>query len=456
MYRTATRDLTRGKLLPQMIFYMLPLVASGVVQMLFSAADLAVLRQMSGDLSAIAALSAVSTVISLLINSVNGLSHGAVILTAQAIGKGDRARVRTLVSTAVVTALALGAGIAALAVLFRDFLPAMVACPASCYADASLYLTIYFLAAPAILLYNFTAAVLRAAGDSRTPALVILLAGVVNVGLNYLFCLLFAQKVIAVALATLISQVIGAALCLFFLCRLGEEYRPTLRGGHVSLSTFGAILRVGLPCAFGSAIFSLANLPVSGAINSFGEATIAGNGASIQIENFLSVITTAFGSASVTFVARNYGAGNMARARRAVRCGVWLSSAVLLLLSGVLLLFRVPLLSLFIAGEGGEEALRVGELRLFTVGAMFFVNGPKSVFENATHAVGHTLPGTLNNLFSVMAFRYLWVAFVFPAYPTIGNIYLLYLISWGLTLAVTTVNYFVFGRRAGLFCPAEA
>ena len=450
MTQTKRRNLTEGNLPRQIVLFAIPVIISGIVQRLFTSADLAVLGKMA-DLTAVASINAVSTILGLTIDSLNGLAHGAVILVAQAIGRKDEQDVHRLSATAMQTALWLGVMIAVVGVTCKNYLPALINCPENCYDNSALYLMIYFCSAPAILVYNFSAALIRTTGDTRTPTVIIILAGLLNVGLNVLLCTFFTRKVAAVAIATLVSQVFSAIVSLVVLLRMGYPFRPSFHPKTFHRRSLGRILSVGLPCAFSQALFSLGTLPVNRAINSFGSPAIAGNGACIQIEAIIASVHNGFTSAALTFVGQNYGANRRDRIRLSIFHTLWMATSSVVVCSAIALLFHNQLLGVFLSGDGLDEALRVGYLRMRYIILFYFISTWRGVIASSIQGLGHTLFTTLNSAISILLARNLWVFFVFPHFGTIDNLYLLFLLTWILNLVIDLVAFVYYTRKIHLF-----
>ncbi len=453
---TASRKrlMTEGDILPIIVKFSIPLILSALIQILFKAADKAVLAQLGG-VSDVASINAIGTVVNLIITSLNGLSHGAVILLSHAIGRKDDGAIRRINNTAFITAAFLGLLIAVFGACAFNIMPSWVNCPKTSYHGAALYLLFTFIGAPFLLIYNFSSAALRATGDSKSPTYYLIVSGVANLVLNIILCLILPQKVIAVALATMLSHLISAALCLRKLRSLGDPYIPDFRPRNFRFATFLSILKVGLPCALEQALFSLGTLPATRAMNSFGDATITGNGAAMEIEGFTNAFISGFGSSSLTFIGQNYGAGKKDRIAKGTVIYLIGSTVLAFSMTGLVFLFRIPMLKLFINTDDAELALAVGCLRTVYIMVPYVINALKNLLANIVQGLGHTIPGTVNKLLNVVVFRVIWMTFIFPLYPKVACIYQCYVVSWMLLFIFDLVIFLYYARKEKIFKKEE-
>ena len=453
--RKGNVDFTEGRLLSSIIYYTVPLIFASLVQLLFNAADLAVLGNFdtSLDSSAVGAVGATGSIVALLVSSIVGLSGGTNVILSRAVGAKNEDRVQEIIGTSLILSLVLG--IIMLAVGFfsaRWFLDA-TACPVNCYDGALIYLYIYFSATPAILVYNFGAAIIRVSGDSRSPFIYILISGVLNVVLNFILCLVLTEKVAAVAVATWASNVLGMVLVIRHLLKLKDgPCSVDIHNLRFSCKELGNIFVIGLPTAFTSAIYSISNLQVQGAINAFGSSVVAGNSAAAQIESILNSVASSFATAAMVFVGHNVGAGKPERVKGSiVRCAVINIGMALVLGYTLLALGRYPV-SLFVPGD--EVAIAVARLRLSCLLTIFFTCALDCVLSFSMRAFGYSLLPMINSMITVVGFRVFWMSLVYPSLPTVGdpakdifNVYLCYMISWTLSMIVQIVMFSVVYRR---------
>ena len=315
MNKTYEMDMTSGPLLKKIILFTIPILLSGVLQLLFNAADIVVVGRFAGD-NAMAAVGSTTSLISLLTNLFIGISAGANVAVANFYGARDEEAVSETVHTSVIISLVGGTGLLLIGVCLARPILELMKSPETVLPLSTLYLRIYFLGMPATLLFNFSASILRATGDTKHPLYFLALAGVLNVLLNLLFVIVFRLSVAGVALATILSQHISLFLILRLMVKSDSCIRLSWRKLRVSKSKLARILRVGLPAGVQSSLFALSNVTIQSAINSFGEVVMAANTASSNIEGFVYIAMNAVYQAAMNFSGQNYGAGHYRRLHR--------------------------------------------------------------------------------------------------------------------------------------------
>ena len=441
-------DITDGPILKSVIAYAFPIMLGALVQVGFNAADLMVVGQMGSE-TAVASVGAVSPIVNLLINSFIGLSAGVNAVLARCIGRGDTSRVTRIVNTATIFSVAFGFILMAGCLLFSRPMLAMTNCPENCFEGAVLYLGIYSLSIPFVMLYNFAAAIIRTTGDTRNPFVYNVIAGIGNVVLNIVLCLTLESKVAAVAIATSASQAIGAILCFVHLLRMDGACSFNVKRLSFSFSELWAIIKIGAPCAFNSALFSASNLQMYSAINAYGEVATAGNAAAVSAEGFTGAFTTGINSAIIPFVGQNLGAGNKKRVSRSILCCFLLSCCVGFAAGYTMFLLRNQVLSLYLGS--GSEAIYYGATRMTYVARFYVIGATYSVFSAALQAFGYSFIPMINSILTVFVFRIIWLEFIYPVLDavehTISNVYVCFTISWSLTfIAHFSVFLFVYLR----------
>ena len=442
-------DFTKGKLLPLLITYSIPLILAGLVQTMFSAADMAVLGAFdkSPDSSAVGAIGATGAIISLLVNSMIGLSGGTNVLLARTVGAKDDERSQKIVGSSLTLSLVISLLVMGVGILVAPWFLRVTDCPANSYDGALTYLYIYISAAPAILVYNFGSAIIRVSGDSRSPFVYILISGVANVVLNFVLCLLLEEKVAAVGIATLVSNVVGAVLTVAHLLRLKDgPCRVDIRHLKISAREIKNIILLGLPNAFTTAIYSISNLQIQSAINSFGSSAAAGNNASAQVEGFIATIVNSIATTVMVAVGQNIGAGHKDRVKGSiVRCLV-MNLIVSVVLGYTALALGRPLLRIFVPND--PLAVDIGMVRLMCLLSIYFVMTIDSTLSSTVRAFGNTLLPMLNSVVTVVLFRTVWMNFIYPYMTFIGdpvkdifNVYECYIISWIMSLIVQIILF---------------
>ena len=418
-------DLTGGPLFKTIIFFALPIMLANVVTTLFSAADMMVLSWFAEG-NEIASVGATSSVISLFTQFAIGLCTGVNIVLARLIGQGDERNTRRVISTSILAATAMGLLLALVGSLFGRPVLSLMNCPEECLSDATLYLIIYFLGAPFLLLNQYGSAIIRVSGDSERPLYYMLISGATNVVLNTLLCWILPRKVMAVALATLASQVVGAFLCLRRLATVEGICHWDIKATRFDLGALKKILVYGLPAALTTALFPITNLQVQSAINSFGPAAIAGNTAAIQYETIVGTAGGAFQTSALTFVGQNLGARKNDRVYRSFFYCLFSGLAVTATLAVSIYIFREPLLSIFVAGD--EASIIQGAVRMKYV--MLFYILTVNPMASTIQAFGHPTLQTVINVASVLGLRTLWMQIVYPLNPTLDVLYFCYPLTY--------------------------
>ena len=339
-------DMISGSLGDKIIRYAIPLAATGILQQLFNAADLAVVGQFSGK-AAMAAVGGNAPVIGLLVNLFVGISLGSNVIIARSIGQNDTVKISKAVHTSVVVALLDGAFLAVLGELLAPNVVKLLDVPEEVYPLAVKYLRIYLTGMPVILLYNFEAAIFRSCGNTRMPLVALMISGVLNVIFNLLFVLGFGMDVDGVATATVLSNLISSVILFAVLAKTELVIRIDPRKLRVYGDVLGQILKIGIPAGVQGMIFSFANIIIQSAVNSLGTTVMAASSAAYNLEIFAYYIMNSFGQTCTTFVGQNYGAGKNDRCRRIARLCLLQSMAGTTVSGGMILLFSHPLLSIF-------------------------------------------------------------------------------------------------------------
>ena len=439
-----TMDMTRGRLLTQVLAFALPIMLSGILQLLFNAADTIVVGRFAGN-EALAAVGSVGSLNNMIISLFIGLSVGANVLVARYTGSRNDRAVSDTVHTAVLLSLVGGVLLMAVGVALARPLLTLMGSPDDVIGLAVLYVRIIFLGMPVQMLYNFCAAILRAVGDTQRPLYYLTIAGVVNVLLNLVFVIALHLSVAGVALATIISQAISALLVTRALLNMEGPTRLYLSRLRIHPGKLREIIRIGLPAGIQSSVFSLSNVVIQSSVNSFGSVVIAGNAASSNIGNFVYQAMNTFQQAITCFAGQNIGARKPRRIVSAMRvCMFWAVSfgVVLGLLSCV---FGPQLLSLF---STDPAVIAAGMERQVIVCAPYFLCGMMDVMTGALRGIGYSFLPMVVSILGACAFRLFWVFTVFAAYPTLACLVLSYPVSWLLTFSVLLVIFLVLWKKS--------
>ena len=447
MQKIESVDMTHGKLSPKIIRFSLPLAATGILQLLFNAADVIVVGKFSGSTS-LAAVGSTSSLINLLVGAFIGLSVGVNILVARELGCRHDGCVRRAVHCAIAISALLGVVVLALGLVFAVPLLRLMQTPDDVLTLAALYLKIYFFGVPAGLIYNFGAAVLRAFGDTKRPLLFLTVSGVVNVFLNLLFVIVFHLDVAGVAIATVISQYISLALVLRLLLRADGLCHLRLR--EIKLYRYEAeqILRIGLPAGLTSIVFNISNVMIQGAVNSFGASAIAGNAAAANLDSFINNGMDAVAQAAITFTSQNLGAGKYDRIGRIYKSCVVTALAIGLPMCAVCALFGPQLLSIYIsrADPAYDAVIAAGMIRIHWVSVVYFTCGMMNVCCGMIRGLGKSWLPLFVTAVGACGLRIVWIYTAFAADRALWMLYLSYPVSWIVTSAAHIACY-VWARR---------
>ena len=380
---TKNIDMLHGPLMKKIFWFALPIAGSSILQQLFSAADVAVAGRFA-ESGALAAVGSNSVLVSFYINLFAGLSVGVNVVVSHFLGQQKRKEVGTVIHTAVLFSLFCGLILMAAGLLFSRQLLTVIGTPADVLERAILYFRIYCLGVPFISLYNFCAVILRSTGDTRRPLYCLAISVVLNIILNLLLVIGFHLGVAGVAIATSLANMAGSVMILWILSREKEDIRLELKKLGIHMPAQARMLRIGVPAALQSIVFSLSNICLQTAVNGFGSSAVAGMTAAVNFEHFGYYIVTAFGQAAVTFVGQNYGAGQ-------------------------------PFL---------------------------FLTGMYEITGSSLRGMGRSLTPALLAVLGTVVFRVFWVYLIFPTWGTFSSLMMVYPVSWALTGTMMTIYYF--------------
>ena len=438
-------DATEGKILPKIFLYALPLILSTLIQQLFNAIDIVVLGNMADDI-AVASVGATTSIVSLLVTSFVGLASGTRVVLARQIGARDDDSVRKTTDTSLLLAIGLGVVLALVGFFAAPWFLDITNCPDECVEGALIYIRIYVLAAPFILFYNFGSSAVTASGDTQRPLYYIMIGGVTNIVLNILLCLILPKKVIAVAVATVASQVICAFLIGFRLLKMDGPCRVIVQKMRFNMRALGQILRFGLPMMLTHALFPISNLQIQSAINSFDYLATAGNSAASTIETILSATSGPFGTTAATFIGQNIGACKPDRVKRSFyQCLLW--SVLIGGSIGVITFFTGRLWLGFIVGADNDIAIKFGLVRMSCTTLFYIVNCVNTVYANALQAHGYSTFSAINSIFCVFIFRIIWMQGIYPqcahmdTYERFFIVTLCFIVSWVLRMVVNIIAF---------------
>jgi putative MATE family efflux protein len=436
-------DMTEGPILPKILAFSGPLIMTGILQLLYNAADVIVVGNYAGH-EALAAVSSTGALINLLVNVFMGLSVGASVVIARYYGARDVISLRKAEHTAMTLALFMGVGVGLFGFIAARPLLQMMDSPEDVIDGAALYVRIYFLGMPANMLYNFGAGVLRAIGDTKRPMYYLIIAGLVNVLLNLLLVIVFHLDVAGVAIATVASQIISAILVLLCLFRSRSVIHLNLQECRIDRKSLREIIRIGLPAGLQGSLFSISNVLIQSSVNSFGSVVVAGNGVASNIEGFVYVAMNALHQAAMTFASQNYGAGKTDRVKKTLWCCL---GSVTVIGLGMGLVFRLlgpQLMSLY---NSEPEVISNGLTRMDIIMPTYFLCGLMDVMVGQLRGIGFSVMPMVVSLTGACLLRIVWILTVFAQDRSLPMLYLSYPVSWFVTFAIHYLCYHFAGRK---------
>ncbi len=442
--RSGQMLMTEGPLLGKMIRFTLPIMASGILQLLFNAADVAVVGKFVGD-AAMAAVGGCSSLINLVVNLFIGLSVGAGVVAAQDLGARRYEDVNKLISTSLTASLIGGVLVGVFGFCLAEPMLRLMDTPDDVLVEAVPYMRAYFCGMPGSLVYNYLAAILRSSGDTKRPMYFLTVAGVVNVIFNLLMVLAFDMGAVGVGIATAVSQYVAAGLTV--LCMLREKGYLRITGFRVSGQKLLRMVTIGLPAGLQACLFSLSNVIIQSTVNGYATTVIAGNTAASNLEGFVYIAMNSVYQTALTFVGQNVGAGKYDRLKKIMFLCVGMVMVIGLVMGeGVFLLGRY-LLRLYVNEANSAAVIAAGMNRLSIICSAYFLCGLMDVACGILRGMGKAVQPMIVSLLGSCIFRIVWVKAVCPLYPdNILVLYISYPISWILTLTVHYILCIYFYR----------
>lgn len=430
-------DMCDGPLLSKILLFSVPLMMSGILQLLFNAADIIVVGRFAGS-SALAAVGSTSSLINLLINVFVGLSVGVNVLVAKYYGGQREKDMSETVHTAVLTSLLSGLFLVILGGIAARPLLHLMGTPDDVLDQAVLYMRIYFLGMPVLMVYNFGAAILRAIGDTRRPLYFLFMAGVVNVALNLFFVIGLGMGVDGVGWATVISEHVSALLVLKSLMEAPGALKLNLKELRIHPKKLKRIVKIGLPAGMQGAIFSISNVLIQSSVNSFGSIAMAGNTASANIEGFVYTAMNAVYQTNLSFTSQNLGGRKYSRINRIMYICLAVVTVVGITLGITAVLAGDLLLGIY---SSDAQVLRYGMLRLEIICGTYFLCGIRDCMVGSLRGLGYSVIPMFVSLTGACGFRVLWVFTVFAAYRSLDVLYLSYPVSWAITAIAHMITF---------------
>lgn len=421
-----------GSIWNKIPLFALPVAMTAILEQLFNASDIAVVGNFTGKMGtiAVAAVGANSPIISLIVNLFIGIALGTTVVIANAIGRDDKKTVHHAVHTSILMAIVGGFVVTIIGELVAGYVLNMLNVPRDVYGQVLLYLRIYLLGMPVILLYNFEAAIFRSVGDTKVPLKTLVISGIINVILNLFFVIVLKMTVNGVAIATVISNLISAIILLNKLIKTDQYIHVNLKELRIYKLSLVRILKIGMPAGIQSAVFALANIVIQAAINSLGTVVIAASSAAFNVEIFAYDILNSFGQACTTFVGQNYGAGQIDRCKKTLYLCLIEDAIASALAIGIIIVSGKFLLSLF---NNNPQVIQIGYTRLIMVFTAYIFSMLYEVMSGYLRGFGISLVPAILTCICICGTRVLWVETVFKSYQSFTTIMCAYPLSLSLT-----------------------
>lgn len=431
-------DMLNGSIWNKLPVFALPIAATGILEQLFNASDIAIVGNFAqtDKTVAVAAVGANSPIIGLILNLFIGIALGANVVIANAIGRDDRQTVQKAVHTSMVVSVIGGVLVAIIGELIAEPLLTVLNVPDDVLELALLYLRIYFLGMPVILLYNFEAAIFRSIGETKMPLIALTLSGILNVLLNLFFVIVLKMSVNGVATATVLANIVSAGILYIKLVKSDKYIKVEFKKLRIDGKVFAKIMQIGLPAGIQSAVFAVANIVIQGAINSLGTTVIAASSAAFNIEIIAYNVMNSFSQACTTFVGQNFGANKIDRCKKTlflclIEDAIASGTAIL-----IVLITGKFLLSIF---NNNPEVIEIGYTRLVIIFIAYIFSMLYEVMSGYLRGFGFSLVPAILTTVGVCVLRIIWINTVFPANRTFVTIMTAYPVS----LATTALLIFI-------------
>ena len=435
-------DMCNGTIMDKLISFSLPLMLSGILQLLFNAVDIVVVGRFTGS-QALAAVGSTTALINLFINLFIGVSLGANVLAARYYAAGKQKEMSETVHTAMLFALISGCVMVLAGLFFSRGALELMDTPDDVISQAALYMKIYFMGMPFFMLYNYGAAILRAVGDTKRPLLFLVISGAANAALNLLLVIVFSMGVAGVAVATVISQCISCVMVLSCLIRTESSYQLSLKKLRIRPAYLLQIFRVGIPAGIQSTVITFSNVLLQSSVNSFGSTAMAGYTAANNIFGFLYTSINSVSQACMSFTSQNYGAGKKKRMDLVLRDCLILTVVIGLLMGGGAYLFGPELLHIY---TSDEAVIACGmEILLYTT-VTYFLCGIMDLIPGALRGMGRSAVPMLLSVIGTVGTRIIWIYLIFPAHRSLAVLFISYPVSWLATIIMQAACFF-FVRR---------
>lgn len=438
--KTVDIDLTSDSLAKKIILFTIPIILSNILQLLFNACDLMVIGRFSGD-DSLAAVGSTSSLINLIVNLFIGVSIGANVVVANAVGQRNKTKAFNAVHTAILFSIISGIILTFFGIFTARLWLELLDTTGEVIDKATLYLQIYFGGIIFNLIYNYGSSILRAVGETKKPLLYMLISGIVNLLLNLLTVIVFRLDVAGVAISTVISEGISAALVIICLCKRNGYAHLELKKIRINLKSLKEMIIIGLPAGIQAILFSISNVFIQKAVNSFkSTAIVSGNTAAANLEGFVYDGMNGFYQACITFTGQNYGAKKLKNCKKSLLYCLMYATLAGVILGGGMLLFGKILLKLY---TKTNESLDYGMTRLIIICSTYYLCGIMDVMVGGLRGLGYSIAPMIVSIMGACVFRLVWIYTIFKAYHTLNILYISYPISWFITGLIHIICYII-------------
>lgn len=445
-------NMLEGPILKGILSIALPIMIMNVLQSMFNIIDMTILKMYGPqDGYAVGAVGTCSPLISLITGLMIGCASGANVVIARNIGRGDKDGVSRAVGTSIWFAMIGGAVMSVIGIVFAELFLGLMNCPPEQLADAVLYFRLYFVGAPILMVYNFSAAILRSSGDSVRPMIYLTIGGVVKVALNVLFVGIMHMSVLGVALATIVSWALTAIFGVTNILRTDAVIKLIPSKIRFYKKELVDILRVGVPAGLQQSMYSIANVIITSTVNTFGPAATTGISIANNFDNILYQITIAPSLAVMPYVSQNVGAGNVPRAKRSVRVGMLVTIVLGVVFGSLSAIFSTQLASIM---SDKPEVIEFARQKMILISPTYFINGINENLGASLRGMGRPVIPAISTFTFMCAIRFFWVFLIFPLCPNLTFLYLIWPIGW--TLSIITLSCFYFPTARGLMQKSQS
>ncbi len=443
MKKAYTADMTTGPFFKKIVLFSVPLVFTGLLQLVYNTADTVIVGRFAGK-QALAAVGSTGALVALILNVFMGLAMGAGVVTARSIGAGDTAKIKRYTHTAMTLSVISGIAVGIIGYFISGLLLQLMHIETEILTLSTLYLKIYFLGAPGMLIYNFGAAIVRAHGDTQRPLYILFLSGIVNIVLNLILVIPVRLGVSGVAIATVVSQYISAALIVLYLFRSDSVIRIRRKELRIHKQELFEIVKIGVPAGIQNSMFSIAKVIIQSSVNSFGENAMAGIAAGSNYDSYIYTCTNAFAQTTMTFTSQNVGAEKYENIGKVYGRCMALVCAVGGVLSLLGYIFRGQIVGLF---SDVPEVISIGAERMQLIMPFYITCSLQDVVAGQIRGLGKSTGPMLVSLLGTCGVRLLWIFVFLPMNRTLMYLFIAYPLSWGVTFIAQAILYTVLKRN---------